>query len=161
MSRAWLGIDPGLSGAIAVIQYDEQAIAVLPIPLAGKEIDVTHIINWLTYKTTIQKDGIACIESVHSMPGQGVSSVFKFGFVTGILHGIIRTLGIPLYTVTPQAWKKEILAGTDKSKQASIDYVARTYPNVSLKRTERSTTYDHNMSDAICIAEYCKRKHSA
>ena len=168
MSTVWIGIDPGLSGAIAVIQYDGQVVTVLPIPLAGKEIDVKCIIKWLIKKATVQKDGIfykrdatVYIEAVHSMPGQGVSSVFKFGFVTGILHGIIRTLGIPLYTVTPQAWKKEILAGTDKSKQASIDYVARTYPNVSLKRTERSTTYDHNMSDAICIAEYCRRKHSA
>jgi len=160
MNKAFLGADPGLSGAIAVIQYSGQAIAILPMPVSGKEVDVATIVEWLTYRTTLKLQGVvAYIEKVSSRPGQGVVSVFKFGFVTGILHGIFRTLGIPLYTVTPQAWKKEILAGTDKSKQASIDYVLRAYPNVKLFRTKRSRTYDHNMADALCIAEYAKRKY--
>jgi crossover junction endodeoxyribonuclease RuvC len=103
-------------------------------------------------------DAIAYIEKVSALPGQGVSSMFKFGFVTGILHGIIRTFGIPLYVVTPQIWKKEILQGTDKSKQAAIDYCLRAYPNVKLFRTERSRTYDDGMADALCIAEYAKRQ---
>ena len=152
----YMGVDPGLSGAIAVI-YETNAIQIFPMPIAGKEIDVGGIIGYL--KIIKINNCVAYIEKVSSRPGQGVVSVFKFGFVTGILHGVFRTLGIPLYTVTPQAWKKEILAGTDKSKQASIDYILRAYPDIKLFRTERSRTYDHNMADALCIAEYAKRKY--
>ena len=170
MNRAFIGIDPGKSGAIACI-YDNK-VNMLPMPVEGKEIVVGHIINWLESiyysfdSVSLLNDWsmknwyVAYIEKVGAMPKQGVVSMFNFGFNTGILHGVFRTLGIPLYTVTPQAWKKEILAGTDKSKQASIDYVLRAYPDVKLFRTERSRTYDHNMAEALCIAEYAKRKHS-
>jgi len=157
-NNIYIGIDPGLSGAIAII-YPSQ-IEILPIPIAGKEIDVSAIVHWL--RTTQMDDfyPLAYIEKVSAFPGQGVSGMFKFGFVTGVLHGIFRTLEVPLYTVTPQAWKKEILAGTDKSKQAAIDYCLRAYPNVELFRTKKSRTYDSGMADALCIAEYCRRKHS-
>ena len=167
----YVGIDPGINGAIAIFDADRYLCNdILPMPIAGKEINVGIIKDWLRdvylnsdfvpVSYNIKDWYIACIEKVGAMPGQGVVSMFKFGFVTGILHGVFRALEIPLYTVTPQAWKKEILAGTDKSKQASIDYVLRAYPDVKLFRTERSRTYDHNMAEALCIAEYAKRKHS-
>ena len=160
MNRAYIGIDPGLNGAIAIIQYDGQAIAILPTPISGKEIDARKIVEWLTYRTTLKSQKvIACIEKVGAFPGQGVVSMFKFGFVTGILHGVFRTLEIPLYVVTPQAWKKEILAGTDKSKQACIDWCLRTYPNVNLLRTTRSHKHNDGMADALAIATYAKHKY--
>lgn len=151
---AYLGIDPGLSGALAYINAD--SIHAFPVPVAGKEIDVQSIITWIESKPSVS---VACIEKVSAFPGQGVSSMFKFGFVTGVLHGVIRALGIPLYIITPQAWKKEILAGTDKSKQAAIDYCLRAYPNVSLFRKPTSRTYDDGIADAICLAEYGKRRY--
>lgn len=161
MNKAYIGIDPGLSGAIAAILTNSidapHSIEIAPMPIAGKELDVAMIIDYL--EMLAEFDRIAYIEAVHSMPKQGVSSSFKFGFVTGVIHGIFRTLGIPLYLVTPQAWKKEILAGTDKSKQAAIDWALRAYPNVNLFRTEKSKIYDHNLADALAIAEYAKRKH--
>ena len=105
MNKAFLGVDPGKSGAIAVI-YETNAVQIFPMPIAGKEIDVGGIIGYL--KIIKINNCVAYIEKVSSRPGQGVVSVFKFGFVTGILHGVFRALEIPLYTVTPQAWKKEI-----------------------------------------------------
>ena len=169
MKKAYIGIDPGLTGAIAAIMPDLGEVKILPMPISGKEIDVKHISLWINNEVIFRLDWnydeenfyiIACIEKVHSMPRQGVSSSFKFGFVTGILHGIFRMADIPLYTATPQAWKKEILAGTDKSKQAAIDYCLRAYPDIKLFRTEKSRVYNHNMAEALCIAEYARRKHS-
>jgi hypothetical protein len=156
MNKCFIGVDPGLGGAIAAICPDG-TIEIASMPVAGKELDVSLILDY--FEMLGEFDRIVYIEAVHSMPKQGVSSSFKFGFVTGIVHGIVRTLALPLYTVTPQAWKKEILAGTDKSKQASIDYCLRAYPSISLFRTERSRTYDDGMSDALLIAEYGKRRH--
>jgi crossover junction endodeoxyribonuclease RuvC len=85
--------------------------------------------------------------------------MFKFGFVTGVMHGIISTLAIPLYLVTPQAWKKKILAGTAKDKDAAIDYCRRVYPDVSLLATERSRKPHDGMADALCIARYAQETY--
>lgn len=160
MIKAFVGIDPGLGGAIAAI-FSNGEVDILPTPVAGKEIDITAIAAWIAqHKFTFTFESVQCtayIESVHSMPEQGVSSSFKFGFVTGVMHGVFRANFIPLYLVTPQAWKKEILAGTDKSKQACIDWCVRAYPNVKLFKTERSRTYNDGMADALAIAEYGRR----
>ena len=160
---AYIGVDPGLGGALAII-YPTGEIKTLPTPVAGKEIDVNAIVKWIddVYATDIiirKYLTVAYIEKVSAFPGQGVSSMFKFGFVTGVIHGILRALSIPLYTVTPQAWKKEILAGTAKDKQAAIDYVLRIYPDINLFRTPKSRTYDSGIADALCIAEYGRRRN--
>jgi Holliday junction resolvasome RuvABC endonuclease subunit len=94
------------------------------------------------------------IETVHSMPQQGVSSTFTFGKGYGMVIGTIQSMGLPLHFVTPQAWKKTILAGTNKDKAAAIQHVRSIYPNISLRRTERCTTDHDGMADAVCLAEY-------
>jgi len=114
MSKIYVGIDPGQSGGIAFIK-DEKVIALTPMILAGKFIDVRKTAKYINDILNFE-NAIACIEFVHAMPKQGVSSSFKFGFVTGTMHGIIGTLGISLHMVTPQKWKKEILEGTAKDK---------------------------------------------
>jgi len=152
----FVGIDPGLSGGIAVIYPDK--IKVIPMPIAGKEIDVHYLVGFLPFND-LDQDVIAYVEKVGAFPGQGVVSMWKFGFVTGVIHGILRTLDIPIELVTPQAWKKEILAGTDKSKEAAIDWCRRVYPNVNLLATPRSTKPHSGMADSLCLAEYGRRTY--
>jgi crossover junction endodeoxyribonuclease RuvC len=151
MNKTFIGIDPGLKGGLAYIT--NQTIKAMPMPIAGNELDTKTIIHFLTE----EEFPVVCIEAVHSMPGQGVSSTFKFGFGTGMLHGIVRALGLPLITVAPQTWKKAILAGTDKSKEAAIDYCMRKYPTLNLYPTERSKKMSDGMAEAVCIAEYAKK----
>jgi len=155
MSKIYIGIDPGKSGGLAMITPEE--IHVTAMILSGKDVDAGAIAAWIRGKTGFPwNDVIACIEKVHSMPKQGVVSSFKFGFVTGVMHGIIRTLGIPLHMATPQAWKKVILAGTLKDKDAAIDFCRRVYPNVNLLATERSRKSHSGIADALCIAKYAQ-----
>ena len=153
----YIGIDPGKSGGIAIINCADH-VKVTPMILAGKDLDVSAIEDWIFGNYNHTQRTIACIEKVHSMPKQGVASSFKFGFVTGVMHGIIGTLGIPLHLVTPQAWKKEILAGTLKDKDAAIDFCRRVYPEVNLLATERSRKPHSGMADALCIARYASIK---
>lgn len=156
MYNAIVGIDPGLYGGIAVYRTDYR-ITVIPIPATERNLDTSRLKEWIDQFMHLRMQWpyiIAYIEAVHSMPGQGVSSSFKFGFVTGKLEGIIEAMEIPLKKVTPQAWKKEILAGTQKDKQAAIDHCLSLYPGVNLMASEKSRTYHSGMADAICIAEY-------
>jgi crossover junction endodeoxyribonuclease RuvC len=152
----FIGIDPGKSGGIAVVSSDLE-VEVFPIPLAGDEIDM-HEIYVRLKKHCLGYKMAAYIEKVGAMPKQGVTSMFSFGFTTGALHAIIACLGIPRYVVTPQAWKKEILAGTAKDKAAAIDYCIKAYPGVNLYATDRSKVCHDGMADSLCIATYAMKQ---
>jgi hypothetical protein len=156
--KRFIGIDPGLGGGIAIIYTNGSLPEVYPMPMAGKDLDLTKLANILTMRDIIT---VAVIENVHAMPGQGVTSMFKFGFVTGAVHGVLAALGIPRYLVSPQTWKKTILADTAKDKLAAIDWCSRTYPNVSLLATTRSKKAHSGMADALCMVHYAKLKYDS
>ncbi len=148
----YIGIDPGKSGGIAIIS-EVGVEAITPMIIAGKDIDLAAMADWLENSIS-DEYAIACIEKVSAMPKQGVTSMFSFGFSTGAIHGILATMSIPRHLITPQAWKKSVLAGTKKDKNAAVDYCRRLYPDISLLATERSRKPHSGMADALCIARY-------
>ena len=164
MYSAVIGIDVGLSGGIAIMRSPD-TVDVIHLPATEGSIDISALKHWVNKKTMNDPyigglHVIAYMEAIHSMRGQGVVSTCTFCRIAGLLEGFIRTMEIPLKLVTPQAWKKDILAGTAKDKQAAIDYCLRVYPNVKLIATDRSRTYHSGMADALCIAEYGYRKEN-
>ncbi|MGE5548417.1 MAG: hypothetical protein ACM33T_16045 [Solirubrobacterales bacterium] len=56
----------------------------------------------------------AFVEAVGAMPGQGVSSVFAFGKVFGLVLGILAANFIPHTLVPPQRWKRTLGVPADK-----------------------------------------------
>ena len=143
-----IGIDPGAKGGIAFLSKDKLLDA-MKMPIAGKQLDITAIAHTISYFDV----KLAVVEKVHAMPGQGVTSMFKFGKSYGTLLGILGTLKIPTKLVTPQAWKKLILAGTKKDKDAAIEYVRMRYPDFPIILPRCRKPHD-GICDAICIAEY-------
>ena len=160
----YIGIDPGSKGAIAIIREGGAGISITPVLIGGKDLDLAEIAKWLQAELSMNNSKwrtqtIACIEKAHAMPGQGVSSMFSFGFTTGALHGILATLGISYNVVAPQTWKKVILVDTTKDKVAAVDYCRKAYPYVSLLQTPRCKKAHDGMADALCIATYCRLKY--
>jgi len=150
-----IGIDPGLSGGIALYdtKYNTWIVYVMPVEKkTGIHVAEIHarfcsyIHDW--------SDTLAVIEKVHAMPGQGVTSMFTFGMGYGKVIGLLETLEIPYLNPTPQQWKKRILEGTTKDKDATIAYVKQRYPAISLLPTQRCTKPHDGMADAICLCEY-------
>ena len=116
-----LGVDPGLSGAIALYYAKGDALHVIDVPTTirkinkkyKKQIDLYQAAQYIEIHRPYIK--FAVIEQVGTMPSQGVTSAFNFGFTTGALHGIIAACGIPIRTVPPQVWKRKFgLLGQDK-----------------------------------------------
>lgn len=152
--KAIIGIDPGKSGALAVI-FDGNVLNTMIMPVAGNAIDINALAIFIHARQVEFGDSlIAYIEKVGAMPGQGVTSMFSFGFSTGIIHGILGAYHIPTYIVAPQTWKKVVLADTKKDKDAAIQYCRRVYPNVSLLATERCKKPHDGLADSICIATH-------
>ena len=108
---------------------------------------------------------MVALENVHSMPGQGSSSSFSFGEESGWLKGLLYGLRVPTCLVQPQTWKKCYGLNLNKSyskadkKRKTIETVKRMYPDVSLKRTERSRVDDDNIADSIMIATWTKKQY--
>lgn len=156
-----IGIDPGLSGAIAVVT-DDSYFVFDPITLevkSGKKIRHRYNVAAMVavFKGFILNYGCceAWLEDVHAMPGQGVSSMFSMGRGLGTYEGIITALGIPLNFVTPQAWKKCMLAGQGKEKDASVYKAQQLFPNAELV-TKRGRALD-GRAEALLIAEFGRR----
>jgi hypothetical protein len=101
---------------------------------------------------------VAAIEAVHSMPKQGVASTFKFGKGYGEVLGIATALLFEIHEPSPQLWKKVMLAGTDKSKDASIQVAENLFPTVSLVLPRCRKPHD-GMAEALLLAEYIRRLH--
>ena len=90
----------------------------------------------------------ACLEKVHSMPGQGVASSFKFGQGFGHLEMALTAAKIPFTYVTPQKWQKELGCLTNGNKNVSKSRAQQLFPHIKCT---------HAISDALLIAEYCRR----
>ena len=55
------------------------------------------------------------IEKVGAMPGQGVTSMFRFGFGAGLWHGICGAKGIVPNLIQPGPWKASFGLNDDKN----------------------------------------------
>ena len=148
-----LGIDPGLSGALALYDTSEQTVEVFDMPVLDlvrngkkkREVSAQALANLLA-ATTIKA---AFVERVNAMPGQGVTSVFSFGRSTGIVEGILAAYDIPTTLVTPQAWQKAVgqRAGKDGSRERAMQLFPAQADLFQRKK-------DDGRSDAALIAYY-------
>ena len=90
------------------------------------------------------------IEFVHSMPGQGVSSSFKFGMAYGAAIAIMERINCPWHMVTPHKWKKDM--GLTSDKNESLTMARELWPNAPLTRKK-----DNGRAEALLMAEWARR----
>lgn len=154
-----IGIDPGLSGAIAVINQDGNIeLHDCPIFSIGKKnkYNPSQMAELLRQYKEPEKTLLVGIEKVHSMHGQGVASTFTFGEGFGIWLGILAALGIPHELITPQSWKKSMMDGQGaKDKDTSRLLAMRLFPDACHQLQLKK---HHGRADALLIAEFLRRK---
>ena len=155
MAPKIIAFDPGQKGAIAIGStiFDLKAV---PMPMAGKEIDLAAIKDLLLQEGSLPDRAI--IEKVSAMPGQGVTSMFTFGSGYGKIQGLLMGLSIPTELVASQRWKGKVLADTPKDKDAAIAYCRRVFPNIRLVLPRCTKPHD-GLADVICMWEYARRTY--
>tara|TARA_B100001173_G_C16000355_1_gene553173 strand:+ start:265 stop:756 length:492 start_codon:yes stop_codon:yes gene_type:complete len=150
-----IGIDPGLSGGIAILDdlkifdmYD------MPIMSEGKknknQLNSAQLANIIKKNIISIEDTFLIVEQVSAMPGQGVTSMFNFGQTFGSIKGICAALNLPIFFVRPAKWKKHFDL-INSSKDASRTKVIEMYPSISPRLSRKK---DVNKADAILIARY-------
>ena len=150
-----IGIDPGLSGAIAVM-HDKKVINMydMPVMAEGKknkrQLNSSQLVNIIKENINEDEDTIVVVEQVNAMPGQGVTSMFNFGQTFGAIQGVCAALKLPIFFVRPSKWKKhfELINST---KDAIRTKVIEMYPTLSGQLAKKR---DVNKSDAVLIAKF-------
>ena len=143
-----VGIDPGKTGGIVVLDPSGKCLEAIPMPMAGDDIDTNTVLMLLHS----QPEGTrAVIERVGSFPGHGVSSVWSFGFGTGKLHGIIEAAGIPLDVVSPVTWQKAGPGKTGGDKGITAAWAARSFPGAPIVQPRCRKPHE-GICDALGIA---------
>ena len=147
-----IGIDPGLTGAVAVIGEDVE-VHDIPVMARGKgqgrvkaQVNAAGLVELLDLSVDGGRADVY-LERVASMPGQGVASMFSMGDTFGCIRGVCAALGYTVYLITPQEWKKAYKLGSDKEviRAKAIEL----YPKAPLSRKK-----DHNRAEALLIARY-------
>ena len=146
-----IGIDPGITGAIAAIDsHGHSEVFDIPVMANGKgKSKVKNHVNAAGLAKLLSGYGadIVYLERISSMPGQGVASMFSMGDTFGCIRGVCAAIGLPVEIITPQSWKKHYRLGSDKEivRAKAIEL----YPEAPLSRKK-----DHNRAEAILIARY-------
>lgn len=146
-----IGIDPGINGAVAAYDTEERLITVNKIPKirisrSGKPahaIDVPELAQMVRDIVNGNR-AIAYLEDVHSMPGQGVASSFRFGEAKGIILGVLVSQYIPVELVSPATWKRHFRLGADK-RQSRLK-ASQLFPGLKIP--------DINCAEALLIMQY-------
>lgn len=148
----YVGIDPGLSGAIAFLRGDKYTVVDIPIIQKGSgfiknEINAKGLHDIL--KKNIDSQPIAALERVNAMPGQGSASVFSLGDSFGVCRAILACAHVPMFYITPVEWKKHYKLTRDKEEARAL--AVKMFPDAELHLKKHI-----DRAEALLIANYIK-----
>lgn len=149
-----LGIDPGMNGGIAAIYPDGGVI--WPSQYLALRMPKTDCDIWTVFKDLIDVHRTgniwAVIERVNAMPGQGVSSTFKFGMNYGFLRACLTAAKIPYQEVSPRKWQAALGVPARKKTETKVQHKNK------LKQKAQQLFPDVKVSlataDALLLARY-------
>ena len=146
--RYFLGVDPGISGGIALIGASNG--------LAGESYetfklkDATERDVWDWFERMPRPIVFARIEKVGATPQMGVVSAFTFGRNFGFLRGVLIASRIAFDEISPQKWQKFMGCLTHGDKNVSKAKAQQLFPSVKIT---------HANADALLLAEYARRTY--
>lgn len=150
----FIGIDPGLNGAIAFFDLAKGHLSVVDMPVVevlrgGKKKREVSAQMLAQVIRLAERPCTAVFERVNAMPGQGVTSVFSFGRSSGIVEGVLAALAIPTHIITPQVWQKAtaVRGGKDGARQRATELFP-AYAGLFARKK------DDGRADAACMAWY-------
>ena len=150
-----IGIDPGLSGGIAILD-NKKVVSIFDMPVMAegkknkRQLNSAQLVVLIKENIRSDEEVAVIVEQVNAMPGQGVTSMFNFGQTFGAIKGVCAALELPIFFVRPSKWKKHFDL-INSSKDSSRTKVIEMYPTLSNHLSKKK---DVNKSDAILIARF-------
>jgi hypothetical protein len=153
----YIGIDPGLDGAIAYVPERGTAwVEDVPTLKAGDKGRRVYAIPEMRLLLQVEGVGFCVIEAVTPAASPGRLGAFSLGLSTGIWTTLLVVEQVPYDPVAASVWKLAMgLRG--KGKDASIAAARQLFPHLT---NDLSRKGDHNRAEALLIAEYARRQHA-
>lgn len=173
--KKYIGIDVGSKGFVAVIDAAESEYRFLSIDESTPQEISEFLIN-----ESFSSDVAVVIEDVHSIFGSSAKSTFNFGYIKGMLVGLLIAHRIPYTLVQPKEWQLEIWTNADKvytvkkakladgtqssrrmldTKGTSTRAAQRLFPSIDFRKNDKCRKIDDNKVDSLLMAEYARRKN--
>jgi crossover junction endodeoxyribonuclease RuvC len=131
-SGLFLGIDPGMGGALGLIEQG-RVLRVLDMPVLRAEgkkgraiVNIPVLIDLLTMLRGEFPHTIAALENVRSMPRDGHVGAFSFGRCFGTIETALYATGYPVLLYSPHVWKKGMGLTSDKDRARAL--ASRLFP---------------------------------
>jgi crossover junction endodeoxyribonuclease RuvC len=145
-----IGVDPGLSGALAILSADGTVELVSDLPIVRDRslawVDGNELQS-IILGALQGRPAAALVERVSSMPAQGIASAFQFGVGFGSILSVLQALHIRIELVTPAVWKRSL--GLSKDKHASLHKARLLFPSAELHLAKHD-----GRAEALLIAHY-------
>jgi len=175
------GIDPGKNGGIAFYDTDSKEISLYEIPKVGNQVNMRQLTEIFDTAWDYEHSHFI-MEEVHAIFGSSAKSTFNFGWIFGLLEGIIVGNEHAYSMVKPKDWQKVIfegipiirkpskkMRGKDKktgkmktktvqgspdTKKMAILAVQRLFPHLDIAKKKKP---HDGLVDALLLAEYGRR----
>lgn len=163
-----LGIDPGLSGAVAII-YHNGELQVIDTPTAvvkGTKRDyltgdmMRILAGAIPHNAGLATKGalmFAVLEKGIAMPRQSSSTTYVTGRGGGLWEGLLAGLSIPYRLIEPVKWKRAMGIPPGSDKGASRVLAQRTFPQAA---SVFSRVKDDGRAEAALMAEWLRRQEA-
>lgn len=177
MIKAYVGIDPGLTGAVACVDC-EGSVQIWDTPTLKfekrtgvkvghrTEYDVPAMVDLLVkirkafWTLDVLNDPVAIvIEKQQAMPKdmRGTIGAFSSGWGFGLWVGVMTALGMRHEPIRPTEWKPVLMKGLPKEKDASRMRACQIFPK-AVELLDRKK--DHGRAEALLLAEWGRRLYA-
>jgi crossover junction endodeoxyribonuclease RuvC len=165
-----VGVDPGLSGAVAILRDGSELVTLIDMPVVQsggggskvqKMVDGSALYKALAEKPIhakyvngtgpIGETIYALVERTTAMPGQGVSSMYSMGHSRGVVEGVLGALGIETFLVPAAVWKRHM--GYTANKEPIRAEMRRVFPTAELNLKKHA-----DRAEALAMALYLYRQ---
>lgn len=155
-----IGIDPGLTGAIAVLDHHGvpralRDIPTMPIAEAGPkatvktEIDVRALYTLLRELVPADESAICVMEHASSVGAKlGEQAKLSLAATKASILAVLRLQGHEVRRVHPITWKKHF--GLTSDKNAALDLARSMYPGLAEIKRQK----DHNRAESLLLARF-------
>lgn len=153
MSKAWVGIDPGAQGALAVLD-ERNAIEWWDYP--NSQAEVAQIIR----RVQVEWEVAGCVlEKPMSLPKNGKPQLLQQGINFGIWWGMVLLAGWPHEVVSPQKWRRNAgypVGDPKEIKKHSCRLAERFYPKVAGDVWSAKGGARDGRAEAILMARFAR-----
>jgi len=146
---AAMGVDPGVSGGLAVLRGDGTVAHLRAFRPSMTHEDLVDAVRMALAALTAEGSRWVFVEKVGYMSSDGGKGANTFGRVDGLIRGALLMSGHAPIDIYPMVWQAKMECLTGGNKNVSKRRAQELFPG------EKIT---HATADALLIAEHGRRR---